>query len=94
MSSSDVPVEPWSVLTYRISTLEAQQRILVAFREITMPGATALGTYVADMALVVVESATRTDQAYSKRLIHLIDPDAYCMTPAIEPESRTWSEDH
>lgn len=94
MSSSGVPpVDPWSVLTYRITTRDAQQRILVAFRDIHMPGVIALGTYDDDEPRIVVESATREDQAHSKRVIYLVDPDAYCMTAPSEPEFGTWSEE-
>ncbi|MET1039083.1 MAG: hypothetical protein ABW075_12485 [Aeromicrobium sp.] len=77
MSVSGTPQSaPWSVLAYRVTTLDAQQRILLAFRDINRHGVVALGTYADDGPHVVVESPSPSGEAYSQKVIVAIDPDA------------------
>ncbi|MCW2839763.1 MAG: hypothetical protein JWR55_1246 [Aeromicrobium sp.] len=72
--------QPWSVLVYRVTDLDVQQRILMAFREIDRPGVVALGTYADDGPHLVVESPSRSGESYSRRVIHRIDPRAVCLS--------------
>jgi hypothetical protein len=75
--------QPWSILAYRVSSRDVQQRILMAFREINRPGVVALGTYTDDGPHVVVESPSRSGESYSRRVIHRIDPGAVCLPTGV-----------
>lgn len=81
MTSPDAPAPvPWSILTFRLTSLGTQQRILMAFRDIDRPGVIALGTYDDGVASVVVESPSRSGESYARRVIRTIDPEAVCRT--------------
>lgn len=69
-------IEPWSILIYRVSSLERQQRILQAFHDFDRPGVLALGTGAAGDPHVVVETPSLTAENFSKRVIQKLDPAA------------------
>jgi hypothetical protein len=83
---------PWSVLAYRVSSRDTQQRILMAFRDIDRPGVVALGTYADDHPHVVVESHSRSGESYSKRVIYAIDPDASRLPATAEQDANRESD--
>jgi hypothetical protein len=77
--------EPWSILVYGVTSLDAQQRILMALRDIARPGVVALGTYCDDGPHVVVESPTRSGEASSRRIVFALDRDARCLSDVVQP---------
>lgn len=68
--------DPWSILIYRVSSQERQQRILQAFYDIDRPGVLALGTGAANDPHVVVETPSLSAETSCKRVILMIDPAA------------------
>lgn len=79
MSASPVSTQPWSILIYRVSSRQSQQRILSAIKHSDHDGLIALGTDSRDGAHVVVESRTRFDESFFRHVVYSMDPDASCV---------------
>ena len=73
MARSD---DGWTVLVFRVSDLDAQQRVLADFHTAAMEGVLALGTLNGRDVLVVVECRTVEHELLVEEVVLTLDPDA------------------
>jgi hypothetical protein len=66
----------WSLLIYRVSGPEHQQRILRAFHRISWPGVTVLGTGIADESFVIVDCDSPSLEAHARHVVQRFDAGA------------------
>ena len=77
--SSTTPPSRWSLLIYRVTSEERQQRILRAFHRIAWPGMSVLGTQCDGDLFVIVDCDTLAHELHARRIIGRIDNHAVRM---------------